>query len=356
MTVLFRYLLRQYLQVFGLALGAFVVLFQVFDFVERFDFYFKENPATGDVLELIALKTLPALALMIPVATLLASVISLAVLNRNNEIVAMRSLGVGFRRLGTPLLACGLAASLAVVALNEWVLPGVNERIHYLEAVRIGKVEKLTFFKKDQVWFKDDRRVYHVDLFLPTEGVMRGVTLYELDEKGRPIRRISAAEGRLDESGQWKFTGTFTADLDDDPGLSAEPVEVPFGYGAESLAVLEKRPDEMNFAELRLFVEKIRHERLRTHAYETEMHGRLAFALVCLMLSVVGLPFSYRPARKGGATLALAAAIGLGFSYWFLFSFALKLGKGGSYPPLLAAWSPNVLFTGALIFFYRRMR
>jgi lipopolysaccharide export system permease protein len=355
MSVLFRYLIKEYLRVFFLALFSFLVLFQVFDFIERYEYYFRNNPDFKVVLALVGLKTLPALALVIPVATLLGSVISLAVLNRNSELIAMRSCGVGFRRLAHPLLWCGLASSLVVVSLNEFVLPSINERIHFMEAVKVRGAESITYFKKDHIWFKDRGRVYHMDLFLPGDGLMRGLTLYDLDAQGLPARRLSAAEGRL-EDGKWIFSGIMVADMTGDaPRVVSGTTEVPFPYDTDSLSILEKRPDEMNFAELRTFIRKMSHERLRTNIYETEMHGRLSFGLVSLLLAIVGLPFANRPTRHGGAMTAIALAIAVGFSYWFVFSFALTLGKNGYVSPFLAAWTPNVLFGWGLMYFYRKI-
>lgn len=353
MTLVFRYILGSYLRVFSLTLLTFLILFQVIDFVERFNHYFRNDPATADVLTLVLLKTLPALGMVIPVATLLGSVIALAILNRSNELIAMRAAGIGFRRLARPLLCCGLVSASLVISLNEWILPPVNERIHYLETVRIGNTEEMTFYKKDQIWFKDGPRVYHIDLFLPTEGLLRGITLYELDKQTRPILRMSAAEGTVVD-GRWTFSEVQALDMGDHPSLT-QVDHLPFDYGLDALAMLEKRPDEMNFMQLRGFIGKLRSEGVPTHTYETEMHARFAFGLVSILLAVVGLPFAVRPARHGGAMSGVALAIAAGFSYWLVFSFVLTLGKNGLAPPLLAAWTPNLLFLGAAIFFHRRM-
>jgi lipopolysaccharide export system permease protein len=352
-TLIFRYILREYLKIFALAMAAFLVLFQVFDFIERFDYYFRYNPAGSDVLELLLLKTLPAFALSIPVATLLASVLTLAGLNRNSELVAMRAGGVGFLQIAAPLFACGLISSAAVIGLNELALPDVNERLRFVELIKVRKNEQLTFFKRDQVWFKDGPRVYDIDLFLPTEGLLRGVSLYELDATFRPVRRTYAHEGRL-QDGRWTFSDVAVVDYGSPATIYAGKT-LPFRYGTESLAVLEKRPDEMTFRELRGFIRKLRKEHLKTAAYETDLHARIAFGLVSILLALVGLPFSMKPARHGGAMLAIALAIALGFSYWVALSFSVTLGKNGVLPPALAAWLPNAAFSSLAIFFFRRM-
>lgn len=339
---------------FTLALSTFTVLFQVFDFIERFDYYFKYDPPRSAVLELVLLKTVAALPLVFPVATLLAGVATLAILNRNSELVAMRASGIGWGRIAHPLFWCGLVISLGVIALNEWVLPQVHERMRYVELIQVRKAQSLTFLKKDQVWFKDGPRVYNIDLFLPSEGVLRGLTLYELDKKARPIRRLAAKQGRI-QNGRWRFEGVYAAELGAAPRVVTTNVDIPFAYGLDRLAVLEKRPDEMTFTELRGFIRKLRQEHLRTHTYETDLQARISFSLVSLILALVGIPFAGRPSRHGGAMLAVALAVVVGFSYWILFSLSIALGKNGLWSPWLAAWSPNLTFGAGAIFFYRKM-
>ncbi len=353
MTTIFRYILGGYLRVFFLAMGAFLVLFQVFDFIERYDYYFKFDPDAIDVFSLILLKTIPAFTLSIPVATLLASVISLAVFNRNSELIAMRASGIGFIRIAHPLLWCGLLASIATLTLNEFLLPRVNEQIRYLELIKIRQNEELTFLKKDQIWFKDESKVFNIDLFMPTEGLMRGISYYELDDSFRPIRRTYASEGRLSE-GNWAFSGIQTVEYGEGATISAGGA-IPFRYGVESLSVIEKRPDEMTFRELRRFIRKLANEGLPTHVYLTDLYARIAFSVIALLLALVGLPFSTRPPRHGGAMVAIALAIAVGFSYWVLLSLGVTLGKNQILAPWLAAWSPNLLFGGLAIFFFRRM-
>lgn len=354
MKLVFRYILGEYLKIFALTMSAFLVLFQVFDFIERFDYYFRFNPAAADVLQLIALKSLPALALSIPVATLLGSVLTLALLNRNNELIAMRASGLGFLQIAAPLFVCGLASSLVVLGLNEFALPDINAKIRYVELIKVRKNESLTFYKRDQVWFKDRNRVYNIDLFLPTENLLRGLSLYELDDTFRPVRRYYTPEGRLVD-GAWQFDKVVTVEYGAAATIATGARTLPFRYGLESLAVLEKRPDEMSFRELRSFVRKLRKEHLKTTAYETDMHARIAFGLVSILLALVGLPFSTRPARHGGAMMAIAMATAVGFSYWVVLSFSVTLGKNGWLAPALAAWSPNVVFGLLAIFFFRRM-
>jgi len=46
----------------------------------------------------------------------------------------------------------------------------------------------------------------------------------------------------------------------------------------------------------------------------------------------------------------------IGFSYWLVFAFTMSLGRSGTLPPLLAAWTANILFGIASLLMYRRVK
>jgi lipopolysaccharide export system permease protein len=86
------------------------------------------------------------------------------------------------------------------------------------------------------------------------------------------------------------------------------------------------------------------------------MHGKIAFSLVSIILVIIGVSFSLRSERSGGVTQSIGAGIVIGFSYWLVFAFAMSLGRSGTLPPLLAAWTANILFGIASLLMYRRVK
>jgi lipopolysaccharide export LptBFGC system permease protein LptF len=81
------------------------------------------------------------------------------------------------------------------------------------------------------------------------------------------------------------------------------------------------------------------------------LQGKIAFPLTCLVMVMVGLPFSFS-AGKRGALFGLAIGIGIGLAYWGLLGLFTQMGRYEVLPPLLAAWGPNMLFgAGGLYLF-----
>jgi len=86
-----------------------------------------------------------------------------------------------------------------------------------------------------------------------------------------------------------------------------------------------------------------------------DLHGKLAFSFVSIILLVIGISFSLRSERSGGVAQSIGAGVIIGFSYWLVFAFSLSLGRSGTLYPILAAWIPNLLFSVAAYYLIRRL-
>src|SRR5881396_3366112 len=104
MTLLFQYLLRQHLRVLGLCFGGLACVYLVLDFVEKIRKFVGHGPALRHVLWYFVLKLPSILFQIAPLAVLMASVLTVAILARHNEITAMRSHGVSLYRVTLPFL------------------------------------------------------------------------------------------------------------------------------------------------------------------------------------------------------------------------------------------------------------
>ncbi|NOZ22958.1 MAG: LptF/LptG family permease [Planctomycetes bacterium] len=70
---------------------------------------------------------------LIPFAFMTGLVMAFGRLSADNEILAMRAIGVHLGRLLPPVIACGLVLSAAAFLLNAWVIPGFQRKLETLE-------------------------------------------------------------------------------------------------------------------------------------------------------------------------------------------------------------------------------
>ena len=123
----------------------------------------------------------------------------------------------------------------------------------------------------------------------------------------------------------------------------------PFDYQPEDLKRVAKKSEEMNFMELLAYIRNVEAEGYDATNYRVDLHAKLAFPVVCLILSFVAAGYGIkRRGRRGAQGLSVSIGFGLGvtFLYWVFFNFCLSLGYGGMLPPIIAAWIANFIFFG----------
>jgi lipopolysaccharide export system permease protein len=119
MPLLHRYVLRRFIYCYLLSAAGLIGIFLIVDFFERVDEFIRRDMPYSDLILYFICKIPSISSYMAPPAVLLATVITLAVLARDNEIIAMKAGGVGVVGITLPILGAALVVALLVLASNE---------------------------------------------------------------------------------------------------------------------------------------------------------------------------------------------------------------------------------------------
>jgi lipopolysaccharide export system permease protein len=121
----------------------------------------------------------------------------------------------------------------------------------------------------------------------------------------------------------------------------------------EEFARVARSPEEMSYAQLRQYIDKLVKSGVSATRYQVDLHAKVATALVSLIMAILGVSFGLRTGRAG-VMLWVGLCIPMGFLYYMLLVLGFSLGRGGALPPLVAAWLPNLVFgTAGLISLWR---
>ena len=357
MTVLDRYITREFILTFLFVLLAFLCLYMVVDFFERIRMFLSNNAGLAQIVS-YHLYTVPSVvATMMPACVLLAALITFGLFSRNHEIVAMKANGISLYRIARPVLAFGLVVCGLNFLLNEFVTPAANWHAEYIKYVEVQKKKEWGAFKENQIWYKSQNAIYNFKLFAPAENRLKGVTISYLDARFSLLSRIDAREA-LWKGDRWElrdvlrttFAGKDFPVIERLPTLAVDIAEKP-----EDFLVVQKSADQMGFRELRKYIQKLRQEGYDATRYETDLHGKIAFVFVSLILALIGVVFPMRSERSGGIAQGIGIGVIIGFSYWIVFAFTLSLGRSGTLPPVVAAWATNVILGVVAVVMFRRV-
>lgn len=349
MKIVDRYLTRCHLRLIGLCLGAFVAIFLVIDFLEKIGKFSRGGASLGQMGTFFACRLPEVLVQVIPLAVLMGTILSIGALSRQSEITAMRGGGMSLLRIGRPLLVVGAAISLLTFAMEEFLVPPASEKSRYLEEVVIGKKNPSTFFRQDNIWYRDRQAILQARLFDPATRSLRGVTLWRLGDDLQPQSRLDA-ESAIFTGSDWEFRQVSERQVGS--GQSAAPrslkaLSVPLSLKVDDLKVVGKYAEDMGYFALRRYCQKLEQGGYETTAYRARLQAKLSLPFTSLVMVFLGIPFALKSSRSSGIAVGVGVSLGIGFTYYILTAVLISFGQAGTLPPLLAAWAGNLLCAGA---------
>jgi lipopolysaccharide export system permease protein len=371
------------LRVLLIAAAGWVIMWVLIDLFEKID-DFVDHQARTEVIARYYLHQLPDIVRQtLPVDVLLASMFSLSIFSKNNELVALLASGVSLLRIARPIFVVAALACGSSILLSEKIVPERNARMRQIRDVEIDKRPPVDAPIRYAVSYRGERGyLYHIDVLDTREKTMKGITVHQYRD-GRVVARLLA------RSATWRgkywdfhdgFYRTFAAPEAGKDGVGSDPAA---GGGAnaaagppepapgeraeefhnfqlydlaetpEDLARIEPRPDEMTYEQLRRYIERVSASGGNANDYRVRMHAKLADPLTSLVLAALGVGLTARK-KKASLIAGFGQTLVIGFGYLMVSQIGAALGKNEQLPPPLAAWVGIFLFGSAAVWFLAR--
>lgn len=190
---------------------------------------------------------------------------------------------------------------------------------------------------------------------------MGGVTVFEMDRENFSLTRlISASRATWEPSlSGWIFQSGWVREFDQNAVVHFNDFRVqlfqdlhePPSYFLKEV----KQSIQMNFIELGRYIQELRQSGFDVTSLSVQFHKKFSFPAFTLIMALIGLPFAVSNERKGAVT-GVAVALGIALVYWGASSLAEALGNLNELPPVLAAWSPNLLFGLGGIYLFLKIK
>ncbi len=190
-----RYLLRRHVGPFLFAIVTITFIFVLRVLVDFIELFASRNLDPFTVVEMFALSLGWILALTVPMAVLVAVVMTFGRMSQDFELDAMQASGISFLRTLRPILIAAAALTLVLFAYNNVVLPEANHRLKML-TTDIHRTRPTISIREGV--FMDDFEGYRLLVRQVDDATneIRDVTVYVLDPR-QPVRTIHAPRGTL---------------------------------------------------------------------------------------------------------------------------------------------------------------
>lgn len=364
MTILDRYILKNYILNFVFLFFCILGIYIVFDLFTNLDRLLNAGKAHGNVGEVIAtyyfFKTVPIAMMLSSILGLLAAMITVAMMMRHNELIPIQAAGISTIRIISPLIVAFILIAVGSTALREMVLPNyLDELVMDADSFREdeGSMVNATIdhstgitIQGDRI-FRSDRRISKPNFVLHRPVVKRPTNLRAVDafyhpaRDGRPagfmLESLTEKQDVLDapaiEYNGKKIVITHHGEPEwIKPGDCFVISGIPFDYLASNDAWRQ-------YASTRDLIHAVRNRSMDTgNRIRASIHGRLMEPFLDITLLFLGLPIIL---SNGDRNVFKAMGISglLVLAFLVVRRACLYLGASGEMP-ILGAWLPMMIF------------
>ncbi|MBI5577058.1 MAG: LPS export ABC transporter permease LptG [Deltaproteobacteria bacterium] len=355
MTIISRYIFREFMRMTAVCIIGFLALFIAIDFVEAANELLKHQATTAEIFRYYLYRIPQTFFMISPVAVLVGVLITVSLRARANEFTAMFSVGVSPLRAFAPLaIGCALVSALSL-GTSEILMPHANRKAREIARLRIRPGKVAAQFSMNRYWIRGENAFLSAQVIDSANRALNGFQYIEIDRDFRPVRRIDAEEAVILPGGAWRLREGrergFDADLKPVPFREKE---FAFPETIQGFLDGETAPGEMTYKQLSGYVRESKARGYEIKRYEVDLHAKLAYPLLNVIVGLLAIPVALRAPRAGGAWRSIGAGLLIGFFCWMALSASLSLGRKGLMPPMAAAWLPDLLFASAGLLLFRR--
>ncbi|MCB1396533.1 MAG: LPS export ABC transporter permease LptG [Rhodobacter sp.] len=345
------YVVRRLALSFALISSVFFGMLMLFEVVETLRRFGGGDTTMSEMLWISLLHVLATFYQILPLLTILASMMLFLGLARSSELVVIRSAGrSAMRMMREPFLATLLFGMLIVAGFNPIV--AAASRAYQARLATLSAPDQLAQISLEgsALWMRQgDARgqtVIRASAVDPDGLTFTDVTFMQFErETGIPLVRMEAAEARL-LPGIWQLERVKRWDLrSENPERDAETLdtlEMPSDLTGERIRESFSRTGMVSIWALPEFIRALDRAGLSSRMHRAQFMAELALPVLMGAMMMVGAVLCFRHVRAGNAGMRMLITVLAGFALFFLRNFAQVLGENGQIPLSLAIWTPPI--------------
>ena len=300
------------------------------------------------------------LLLVVPMAMLFGTLLSMGRLSGESEITALKAGGVSLVRMFVPLAAVGLAVSLVSLVVQEELVPLANDHAAYL---RESAIEHLSPAASNLSAVTDlpggGKQVTIAGGLDAATQTLLNVTVLRYDAKQNLAEMIVSERARyapptwtFQNARTYQFTAGDVSGTLVSPTLAVDIGERPNEIAKRSLQAND--PENLSRGEIMTALDTATLSDPQRRLFTATYAAKLARPFSAFVFVLFGFPLGMRRIRGGGAALGFGLALSIVFVYYVITTIALSLGSLALPLAGIAAWTPNALFSLIGLWLLRR--
>ena len=354
MKTLRRLVYGEVISAVALVTLGFLSLFVFFDFVEEIQAVSRHADTGYSLMHALTFVTLMVpshLYELMPIAVLIGTIFVMSRLAQSSEYTILRTSGLSPWRALKTLLLLGLGFVVLTFALGDYISPLADRTGQLLKARYTGRIT----VGQTGAWLKEKQadRQYAVNVGeLTPDGQLRGVRIFEFDNRGLLITMMLADDAMFKPNDAWALQQVRRTDF---PQQGAVTVQIthaqipallwPNRISAEMVSAALLKPARMSTFDLFQYIQHLQSNAQTAQRYEIEFWRKVFYPLSCLVMVVLALPFAYLHFRSGSITSYVFGGVLAGISFFLLNNVFGYIGTLQNWQPWLTAALPGLIYS-----------
>ncbi len=344
------YIIKKFLTTYVFLIAIVILIAIIFDYNEKIDKFTKSHVSADKVIFDYFLN-------FIPYFIFLSVIICTTKLASGSEIVAMKAAGMSFRRLLRPYMFSAALIAVTTFILGAYIIPRGNvARVNFENAY----IKKKPITQADNIQMQTDTGVVaYITRFNNETKSGYGFSLDKFEDR-KLVSHLTAQSIQYDTLADRRYSWTLrNVRIRTLKGMREEisthtTLDTIIMMEPADFFYVKNQQETLTLPELAEFIDK---QKLRgvkgINTFEVEYHKRFATPFAAFILTLIGVSLSSQK-RKGGMGMALGAGLALSFGYIMFQTVSATFSTNAGFPPALAVWIPNIVFSIIAFVLYKR--
>lgn len=340
-SLLDRYILTSFLKKLTNILLVFVSIFLVVDIIEDIDKIIDYSIDLRNASMIYYYSIPQYINIAFPMAILIATVMTFTILQKNNELTALKAAGVSIYRLSIPFIAMGIFFAVSMFYFDNIVVTKSTE-LKFDQENKFYKKRGETKSTSNILIQLGDNRVLSIEKFNHRTNVGTNISLQRFNNNSM-YQRIDAESMKWNDK-KWFFNNIVFRDFNREKSYhEISDSSIVLNVNPLDLIANNTKPEEMNYWDLKLFISKLKNNGKEYNKWLVDLHFKTAFAFSNVLMILFGISLSIQKPRSN-----LLSGVGLSILVIFLYYIMIKsgqtLGYKGALSPFLSVWISNIFF------------
>ncbi len=349
-----RYIIKKFLGTFIFSIILIISLAIIIDLSEKIDSFIEKQVPLNEIIFRYYINFVPYyINLFLFLFVFISVVFFTAKMADNSEIIAILGSGISFRRLMYPYFISALVLAVSSFFLSNFIIPPANrERLNFENTYING-----TYYNSDRNIHKQiSPGVFiYMESFNTLNNTGNKFSIEHFKNENLISKLISKKVVWDSTINKWTIYDYYIREIrrNKDIIIKGKKIDTSLNITPIDFQRRDTEKSTMDYFELNKYIaeKKLRGES-NVNTYIIEKQQRRAFPFSTFILTLIGVSLASRK-TKGGTGLKLGIGLLISFVYIFSMQIAAQFSIKGGFSPVLAAWTPNIIFAIVAVFLYR---